>query len=47
MYIIRTYYSYAVCQYGKIIMEFASYSEAREYINTKIKEKENKSYVEF
>ena len=32
MYIKRTYYSYAVCKAGKIIREFASYSEAREYI---------------
>ncbi len=36
MYIKRTYYSYAVCFKGKVIMEFASYSEAREYINAKL-----------
>lgn len=40
MYIKRTYYSYAVCFKGKVIMEFASYSEARDYINTQ-EENEN------
>jgi len=32
MYIKRTYYSYAVCMNGRILAEFASYKEAREYI---------------
>lgn len=39
MYIKRTYYSYAVCKNGKVLREFASYSEAREYI--KQEEEEN------
>jgi len=33
MYIKRTYYSYAVCLNGRILAEFASYSEACEYIH--------------
>ena len=40
MYIKRTYYSYAVCLKGRIIAEFASYSEAREYIKEKENERE-------
>ena len=41
MYIKRTYYSYCVCYKGKILREFASYSEAREYINQITQEEEN------
>ena len=43
MYIVRTYYSYAVCIKGKTIMEFASYSEAYEFINTKKGDDDNDS----
>ena len=41
MYIKRTYYSYAVFKNGKLLREFASYSEAREYITNIQEENEN------
>ena len=41
MYIKRTYYSYCVYLKGRKIAEFASYSEAREYINEIIIKEEN------
>ena len=39
MYIVRTYYSYAVCIKGRTIMEFASYDEAYEFIKSQKGEK--------
>lgn len=40
MYIKRTYYSYVVYENGKVIREFATYSEALDYI----KDEKEKNY---
>jgi len=40
LYIKQTDFGFAVCKYNEIIIEFATFDEALDYITKKIKERE-------